>query len=135
MLRTEIQKRITQMIWNGTFRKVAYNGNLPSAGDSVKPSSIVVNETGGGITGSASRSSTETRYCLVNWRFEAVVKFDCEVDFSSFVLDEISNLNFSLDGVLVSVLPSGDFNVTHPPRKGAHNGTELSIGLTATTRR
>lgn len=135
-IRVEIQKRVTALVAGGTFKQVTYTGDVPTQTENKKvPSSVVCNEVNGGMSGSAKTGATENGIVLTNWRFECKAAFDCEVDTSYFLLNELKNLIFSLDGLLVKVIPSGDFKTVHPPRQGAHSGTELMIGLTATTRR
>ncbi len=135
-VRTEIQNRITTLVKTGTFNKITYIDKIATdTGVGESPESIVCNELSGGLSNSSSSGATSFGYVLNNWRFECVADFTCEVDTSYFMLNELKNLNFSTDDVLVTVIPSGDFSVTHPPRKASHNGTKLIIGLTANTRR
>lgn len=135
-IRVEIQKRVTALVSSGTFKQVTYTGDVPTQTENKKvPSSVVCNEVSGGVSGSAKAGATGQGFVLTSWRFECKAAFDCEVDTSYFLLNELKNLNFNLDGLLVKVIPSGDFKTVHPPRQGAHSGSELIIGLTATTRR
>lgn len=136
-LRVTIQAKATELIESGTFAKITYtNGREPEASTGDKsPQSIVVNEVSGGLTDSAKTGATSVGFVLTNWRFECKVDFTCEVDTSYFMLNELRQLNFNVDNLMVSIVPSGDFRVIHPPRDGSHNGTKLIIGLTVNTRR
>ena len=135
-LRTTIQNKVVELVEAGTFTAVTYTGNVATDTEELEtPSSIVCNEVSGGLTDKAKTGATSVAYSLAGWRFECVVSFNKEVDTSTFLLGELKNLNFNVDNMLVSVTPTGDFNVTHPPRQGSHNGTKLTIGLTVNTRR
>jgi hypothetical protein len=94
-----------------------------------------MNELSGGFSDSASTGATSSDFVITNWRFEAVAEFTAEVVTDYFILNELRNLNFSVDNLLVSIVPSGDFQVTNPPRQASHSGTKLTIGLTVNTRR
>lgn len=136
-VRTTIQKKVSELLVAGTFHKIGYDtAHLPVEEVTVlSPKSVVVNETGGGLSDSARTGATGAGFVLTNWRFEAVAEFASEVDVSYFMLNELRNINFSEDNLLVSIVPTGDFQVTHPPRNASHNGTKLIIGLTVNTRR
>lgn len=136
-IRTTIQAKVTALIEAGTFAKVTYTtGRTPEETTGNKtPQSVVVNETSGGLTDSARTGATSSDFVLTNWRFECVVHFSCEVDTSYFLLNELRGINFNMDNLLVSIVPSGDFRVIHPPRDDSHNGTKIIIGLTVNTRR
>lgn len=136
-VRTTIQKKVSELLMNGTFHRVSYNTvHLPIEDvETLQPKSVVVNETGGGLADNARTGATGAGFVLTNWRFEAVAEFTSEVDVSYFMLNELRNINFSEDNLLVSIVPTGDFQVTHPPRNASHNGTKLTIGLTVNTRR
>jgi len=136
-LRTTIQSKVTELLQAGTFHKISYSTyHLPSEEvETSAPKSVVVNETGGGLTDNARTGATNTGFVLTNWRFEAVAEFTSEVDVSYFMLNELRSINFNEDNLLVSIVPAGDFQVTHPPRNASHNGTKLTLGLTVNTRR
>lgn len=136
-VRIEVQTRVHSLISAGTFNQVTYNKgtHLPIEGGPQFPKSIAVNEISGGFTDSASTGATSSDYVIRNWRFEAVVEFSNEVLTDYFILNELRKLNFSVDNLLVTIVPSGDFQVTQSPRQGSHNGTKLTIGLTVNTRR
>lgn len=136
-VRTDIQKKIHELVAGGTFYKITYDtAHLPVEDVStLVPESVAVNEVSGGLTDSAATGATGFDYVLTNWRFEAVAEFTSEVDVSYFMLNELRKLHFNKDDLLVSIVPSGDFQVTHPPRQASHNGTKLTIGLTVNTRR
>jgi len=135
-LRTTIQNKVVSLVESGTFPAVTYVGNTATdTGVLEAPKSIICNEISGGLTDKAKTGATAFKYSLTGWRFECVVDFSKEVDTSTFLLGELKNLNFNVDDMLVSITPTGDFNVTHPPRQGSHNGTKLTIGLTVNTRR
>lgn len=136
-LRVTIQAKVTELIEAGTFNKITYtNGRAPEELEEGQvPQSVIVNEISGGLTDSARTGATSFGFVLNNWRFECVAQFPCEVDTSTFMLNELRNINFNEDNMLVSIVPSGDFRVIHPPRDGSHNGTKLIIGLTVNTRR
>lgn len=136
-VRATIQKKVSELLVGGTFRKIAYDtAHLPvEEVETLVPKSVIVNETGGGLADNTRTGATGTGFVLTNWRFEAVAEFTSEVDVSYFMLNELRNINFSEDDLLVSIVPTGDFQVTHPPRNAPHNGTKLTIGLTVNTRR
>ena len=136
-LRVDIQKRITELIQSGTFKEVTYDSQHHPVEEvyTLSPTSIVVQETGGGLTDSVKTGATSSGMVLTNWRFEAVAEFTSEVDVSQFMLAELRRITFNVDNLVVSIVPSGDFQVTHPPRNAAHNGTKLTLGLTVNTRR
>lgn len=136
-LRTDIQKKIHQQIAAGTFNKITYDSShLPvDTGVSQAPSSIVVNELRGGLSDSARYGATNQGMVIRDWRFEAVAEWPCEVDVSYFLQEQLIKLYFNVDNALIGIVPSGDFQVTHPPRQASHNGTKLTIGLTVNTRR
>lgn len=134
-IRIEVQNRITELLKVGTFPTITYTDKIASEGVNKVPGSIVVNELAGGLADSAAFGATSFDYVIRDWRFEAIVEFDCEVATDYFMLNELRKLNFDVDNLLVTVVPSGDFQVTHPPRNAPHNGTKLTIGLTVNTRR
>lgn len=134
-VRTDIQKKIIETVKAGTFNAVSYDSSdLPIEGAAKVPSSVICNEVTGGITNTASRGASSLNYSISNWRFEVLAEFNCEVDTSYFLLNELKNINVSSDGVLITITP-GDFSTEHPPRNASHNGTKLRIGLTANIRR
>lgn len=136
-VRTEIQKKIHELVAAGTFHKISYDSShLPvEDAETLTPGSVAVNEVSGGLSDSASTGATGFDYVLTNWRFEAIAEFTSEVDVSYFMLNELRKLHFNKDDLLVSIVPSGDFQVSHSPRQASHNGTKLTIGLTVNTRR
>lgn len=134
-LKTDIQTQLTQSVRNGTFPIVSYDADdLPVLGVSKAPGSVACNELSSGLSDSSRYGATQAKPVYRNWRWEVVVEWTCEVDVSYFIENELS-MNFNLDSLLVSVIPSGDFQVTHPPRNASHNGTKLTLGLTVNTRR
>ena len=136
-VRVTIQKRVTNLLQTGTFHTVVYDtSHQPVEGEgTVTPSSVSVSEVSGGLSDSSRLGATSSGFVLADWRFEAVAEFTQEVDTSFFMLNELQKLNFSEDNLLVTIVPAGDFQVTHPPRNASHNGTKLTIGLTVNTRR
>jgi len=136
-VRTDIQKKVHELVAAGTYHKITYDtSHLPvEQAETLEPGLVAVNEVSGGLTDSAANGATGFDYVLTNWRFEAIAEFTSEVDVSYFMLNELRKLNFSKDNLLVSIVPSGDFQVTHSPRNASHNGTKLTIGLTVNTRR
>jgi hypothetical protein len=136
-LRVDIQRRIMELLQGGTFHKITYDtAHLPiEDAEVLVPESVYANELSGGLSDSASTGATGFDMVLTNWRFEGVCEFTSEVDVSYFMLNELRKLNFNVDNLLVSIVPSGDFQVTHPPRNASHSGTKLTIGLTVNTRR
>jgi hypothetical protein len=134
-VRTEIQKRIQELVQNGTFNQVDYDDDhLPVEGSPLSPKSVACNEVGAGMSSNASNGATGTGFVLTDWRFECEALFTSEVDVSDFMINQLTALNFNTDGLLVNVSP-GNYNVEHSPRNASHNGTKLTIGLTANTRR
>jgi len=136
-VRTEVQKRVTEMVLAGTFYKVTYVDKIPTeTTTTLSPSSVVMNETNSGLstlvadTGGCSHAPVQK-----NWRFELVAAFDSEVSVDYFFENEFKKLYFTYEGLLVNVVATGDYNVTHPPRNDSHNGTKLTLGLTVNTRR
>lgn len=135
-LKTTIQQKIIALISAGTYTKVTYTDSIPiDTEESVSPTSVSCNEISGNLSTVAAKSSCIYAPILTNWRFEAHIEFTCEIDASYFLLNELKGLTFSVDGFLVQIIPSGDFNHEHPPRQGAHNGTKMNIGFTVNTRR
>ena len=126
-----------ELVQGGTFHKITYDtAHMPvEEVETLTPKSVIANETGGGLTDSSRTGATGSDLVLANWRFEAVAEFTSEVDVTYFMLNELRNLNFNVDNLLVSIVPSGDFQVVHSPRNASHNGTKLTIGLTVNTRR
>lgn len=134
-LKTDIQAQITNSLRTGTFPSVSYDSDdLPVIGDNESPKTVRCNEMTGGLSNNSQFGATGAKPVVRNWRWEAEIEFTKEVDVSYFIENELS-LNFNLDNLLVSVSPSGDFQVSHPPRNASHNGTKLNIGLTVNTRR
>jgi hypothetical protein len=134
-LKTDIQTQITMAGQSGTFPSVTYDSSdLPVIGTNKAPGSVIANELSGGMSDSSRFGATSNQPVLRNWRWEMRLEFPCEVDVTYFLENELS-LNFNLDSLLVSVIPSGDFQVEHPPRNASHNGTKLTVGLTVNTRR
>jgi two-component sensor histidine kinase len=136
-VRVEIQKAVHEKIKGGTFKKVTYGTDhypVLSSAEAV-PGSIICNEVSGGLSNSVKFGATSSRFTIRDWRFEVLVEFNCEVDVSYFLLNELNSITFNSDEGVVVISPSGDFGVEHPPRQGAHNGTKMKIGLTANIRR
>ena len=135
-VRTEIQKRIQELVQDGTFRLISYDtAHLPvEEVGTISPKSVICNEVGAGLSSNASNGATSSAFVLTDWRFECEALFTSEVDVSDFMINQLTALNFNTDGLLVNVSP-GNYNVEHSPRNASHNGTKLTIGLTANTRR
>lgn len=135
-VRTTIQKNIQELVQDGTFKKISYDtAHLPiEEVETLSPKSVSCNEVGSGLSNSASKGATNSGFVLTDWRFECTALFDSEVDVSYFVLNELKTLNFNTTDLAVTVTP-GNYNVEHSPRNASHNGTKLTIGLTANTRR
>ena len=135
-VRTEIQKKIQELVQDGTFKKISYDtAHLPIEEVGVlSPKSVYCNEVGAGLSNSASKGATNSGFVLTDWRFECVAQFTAEVDVSDFMINELKTLNFNTNDLVVTVTP-GSYNVEHSPRNASHNGTKLTIGLTANTRR
>ena len=137
-VRIEVQKRLTEMLENGTFYKVVYDSLKQPAVtlDTLAPGSVAVNEINNGLSASVRDTSSVTHAPVrVNWRFEVMAEFSSEVSTDYFFENEFKNLYFEHEGLLVNVVSSGDVSVSHPPRHNSHNGTKLTIGLTVNTRR
>ena len=134
MLTTDIQNRIKDVVEAGTFPVVTYSGNTASTGASESPSSIVINELAGNVSRAVSQGARDGKASLVNWVFEARLKWDSEVDFSEFLTDELKQVAFTYQNETRVVMVPG-FQAGVPPRQGAHNGTELVITFTVNTRR
>ena len=134
-VQTDIQKAIMEKLQAGTFNKVTYDDNKhPVEGAAESPAAIICNQVSGGLTDSARTGAVGLNYAITDWRFEARMAFNSEVDTSYFLLNELKNINMSSNGVLVRITPI-DFSVEPPPREASHNGTKITIGLTANTRR
>lgn len=135
-LRTKIQIIVADALRNGTFYKVEYtDGNPVVDGTKAVPQSVSCNEVSGQVNFSAARAASTTSPVMANWRFDCLAEFTCEVDVQYYLLNEMGQLTFSFDNLLVTVTPTGEVRTSHPPRTGAHNGTKLTIGLTVNTRR
>lgn len=134
MLTTAIQNKITGICEAGTFPVVTYVDKVASSTGSEAPSSIVINELAGNVSRNVSQGARDGKASLVNWVFEARLKWDSEVDFSEFLTDELKQVAFTYQNeTRVVMVPS--FQAGVPPRQGAHNGTELVITFTVNTRR
>lgn len=134
MLTTAIQNTIMSICESGTFPVVTYVGKVASSGASEAPSSIVINELAGNVSRSVRQGARDGKASLVNWVFEARLKWDSEIDFSEFLTDELKQVAFTYQNeTRVVMVPS--FQAGVPPRQGAHNGTELVITFTVNTRR
>jgi hypothetical protein len=135
-VRTEIQKRVQELVQDGTFRLITYDtAHLPvEEVGTLAPSSVACNEVGAGLSDNAKNGATTSGFVIRDWRFECTAQFTSEVDVSDFMINELRSLNFNTDDLLVNVSP-GSYNVEHSPRNASHNGTKLTIGLTANTRR
>jgi hypothetical protein len=136
-VRVEIQKAVHEKVKAGTFKKVTYGtDHYPVETETLEsPGSIICNEVSGGLSNSSKFGATDSRFTIRDWRFEVLAEFNCEVDVSYFLLNELNSITFNSDEGVVVISPSGDFGVEHPPRQGAHNGTKMKIGLTANIRR
>lgn len=135
-IRTEIQDKITDLVKAGTFTKITYSGDqVTDTGVIASPDSVRCNEVAGTISTSKQFGATDTLCALRDWRFEVLAEFNCEVDVSYFLLNQLKKITFNSNDGLVVITPSGDFSAEHPPRQAAHNGTKLKIGLTANIRR
>lgn len=138
MVKTEIQKKIIEVIEAGTFPMIRYDENTPIVGENYteeigKPI-VWVNETAAQINDSAKDSGRDRKYNLSGWNFEARIKFKTEVDTSYFVTNELCDLTLHVEGYMVRV-KTGGYNVMHPPTGGPPTGTQIVLNLTANTRR
>ena len=136
MLKDAIQKKITQLCQTGSFYPITYTNSVPSTDtdNPVSPSSIVVNQISGSLSRSVRRNARDGRAVMVDWSFEARLKFDTEVDSDKFLTEELTAVHFTYNNeVRVSATPS--FQAGEPPRQGPHLGTELVINFTINTRR
>ena len=127
---------VQALVQGGTFRLITYDtAHLPvEEVGTLAPKSVSCNEVGAGLSSNSSNGAFGTGYVLTDWRFECEALFTSEVDVSDFIINELKALNFNTDDLLVNVSP-GNYNVEHSPRNASHNGTKLTIGLTANTRR
>lgn len=135
-IKIDIQKAIIQAVKAGTFPEVKYDGDTTEpylTGENATPV-VWVNETQGSITDDLSKSSRSKEFEIDKWTFESVIKFPVEVDLTEFLRNEISELRFNSNGVLVTV-KAGAFIVEHPVTQGAQTGTQLNLTLNANTRR
>ena len=135
MLRTAIQKKITDAIEAGTFYEITYSGRTPTTTANKKtPSSVVVNEISGVPSRSVRFGARDGNMSLSDWLFEARVKFDVEVETDTFLTTELRSVYFTHNKE-VRVVATPSFQAAEPPRQGSHSGTEIVINFIINTRR
>lgn len=136
MLKDEIQKRITQICEAGSFYPITYVDRIPTTdiNSPLAPSGIVVNQVSGEISRSVSTGARDGRGSMVNWLFEALIKFDSEVDSDKFLTEELMDIHFTYNNE-VRVVATPSFQADEPTRQGQRLGTELVINFTINTRR
>lgn len=136
-MRIEIQNRINALCLAGTFARVSYAKTTDiataSTSDFLEPR-VVLNEIGGTLTPALSRSPRSRSFTQDNWLFEARLKFQSEVDITYFLENELDVIAFTYDNQRIRTNNIG-YQIEHPPRQGSHNGTELILTFSLTTRR
>jgi hypothetical protein len=138
-LRTVIQKKILEVCQAGTFEIIRYDNvtKLPIETGEFEPATagnVLVNEISGGLTDSASRGAQDTGYSKKDWNFLVIMKFHNEVDTDKFLTEELGTIKFNDQGVQIT-LKAASFQVGHPTTQGRQGGTDLTITITANTRR
>lgn len=120
---------------NIEFPVIEYDSETYEAsesGEMLSTGSVVCNEFQG--TSTVSKNKTSCFNDMSDWMFEALLKFDKEVDIDNLFFNTF-DLNFvSEQGILVKV-ESNNFYVQHPTRKGTPTGTECRLTFKVTTRR
>lgn len=136
-MRTEIQNKLYELCKDGTFAKVTYTKGtdlaVKSTTEFLTPS-VVVGETSGTLTSAIARSPRERGFTHDGLTFEARLKFTSEVDVSYFLENELNIVVFSVDNTKVRTTNIA-YVISQPPRQGSHNGTEMVITFSLTTRR
>lgn len=135
-MRTEVQNRIYDVCRTGTFAKVSYDTvtNLAqkSTTDFLVPE-VVVGEISSSPSKSIVHGARDGRMGLADWQMEARLKFTSEVDTYYFLTEELRAVVFTYENTRIKI--SVGTPVAQPPRHGSHNGTEIVLTFTITTRR
>lgn len=125
-LRTTIQARLIALFKVDSFEVVTYADDIPSVGHGTETPTVTCNEVSAGIEAGIGGSTT---YDLKNWAFDLLCDFKKEVDFSDFI-ESLENMSFSADdNHLVVVTVGSNVIANHPPRQGAHGGTQLRFSI------
>ncbi len=136
-MRVQIQNKITELCKNGTFAEVTYgkSDKLATKSDTIFLEPVVaVNEVSGTSTNVASGNARGSDRTMVNWQFEAHLKFTREVDTYYFLTKELKRVSLTYDNTRAVIKAVGQ-PVEHPPRQSSHNGTQLVLTFSVTTRR
>lgn len=136
-MRVQIQNKITELCQNGTFAKITYGKSdklaVKSTTDFLVPA-VVVNEVSGTTTNAKVNNARSGLRTMDNWQFEAHLKFTSEVDTYNFLTTDMQRISFTYDNTRAIIKAVGQ-PVEHPPRQGSHNGTQLVLTFSVTTRR
>jgi hypothetical protein len=133
-LRVDIQNKLISLFKVDSYEIVKYNAvtGLASVGHGTETPGVECNETTATIV---TQEGQSTKNRLLNWTFVILCSFKNEVDFSDFILG-LENMSYSYSNEIKVIITIGNnVNVQHPPRQGAHNGSELSFNITVNTRR
>lgn len=132
-LRVDIQSKLIGLFKVNTYEIVDYNTDgIPTVGHGNETPGVECNETTASI---ATQPGQSTKNRLLNWTFDIICSFENEVDFSNFISD-LEDISYTYnDEILVKVSIGNNVNVQHPPREGAHSGTQLRFNILVNTRR
>ena len=126
-LRTTIQARLIALFKVDNFEVVTYDvDGIPSVGAETETPTVVCNEVSAGIEAGIGGHTT---YNLTGWAFDLLCDFKAEVDYSDFI-ESLENMSFSIDANHLATITAGStVIVNHPPRQGAHGGTQLRFSI------
>jgi len=103
---------------------------IPSESGTLLPVMVACNETGGSF---GSLSGNTTSYDIDSWTFEAILRFEKEVDVTDFLLSFNLTFTYNNDYAVIIGLDSS-FIAEHPVTQGSHGGTKYMITFTAIAR-
>lgn len=136
-MRVQIQNKITEICQNGTFAKVTYGKSdklaVKSTTDFLIPA-VIVNEVSGTASSSSAGNARDGDLTMTNWQFEAHLKFTSEVDTYHFLTKQLKRVSLTHDNTRAVMRTVGQ-PVEQPPRQGSHNGTQLVLTFSVSTRR